>query len=180
MLVEFGRLAARESMSSVIRIGNMSFLSKASNRTLRRIPAFVLAAGGLLGAAGSVLEAIHLLRTGAPARAIGDVLSLLLYAESTYAGVLLWKGVARRTFHLALLSFLLQVPIISYRGFVFTFSTLLNVRLILGDVNRHLLADLASSSNIYYVPGQTVWMLGINLVGIAGVCYLFWLRGKEA
>ena len=150
------------------------------NRTPRRILAVVLALGGLLGAAGSVLEGIHLLRTGTAPRAIGDGISLLLYAEAIYAGILLWRSGARKSIALALMSFLLQIPIISYKGWVYTFSTLLNVRLIFGDVNRHLLADLASSSNIYYSPGQTVWMIGINLVGVAGVCYLLWLSRSEA
>ena len=150
------------------------------NRTPRRIFAFLLAFGGLIGAAGSVLESIHLLRMGATPRAIGDGISFLLYAESIYAGILLWRSHAYKSIALALVSFLLQIPIISYRGWVYTFSTLLNVRLIFGDVNRHLLADLASSSNIYYSPGQTVWMIGINLVGVAGVCYLLWLARDEA
>jgi hypothetical protein len=154
--------------------------SQTRNRTLRRIFAFILAFGGLIGAAGSVLESIHLLRTGAASRAIGDGISLLLYAGSIYAGILLWKSAAPRSIALAFVSFLLQIPIISYKGVVYTFSTLLNVRLIFGDVNRHLLADLASSSNIYYSPGQTVWMFGINLVGVAGVCYLLWLARDKA
>lgn len=145
-----------------------------------RIAAFVLAFGGLLGALGSVLEGVHFLRLGVGARSVGDAISLVLYAESVYAGALLWRSAGRRSIALSVASFLLQIPIVSYRGWVYTFSTLLNVRVIFGDVNRHLLADLASSSNIYHVPGQTVWMVGVNLIGLVGVFYLLWLmQSKE-
>lgn len=129
------------------------------------IIALFLVAGGLLGLLSSVLMCVHLAQRHQNPAVIATVLSVPMFAWSVLTGIALWRG-APWGFQSAKLLFALQVPTFSVVRFGYEFSTLISLRLMIGNTTHHIGGNIGSSVNFYLLPQSLGFMFGINIVAV--------------
>jgi uncharacterized membrane protein (UPF0136 family) len=141
---------------------------------------FLLVVGGLLGLLGAVMMAVQAFHQHQNSRLVSGVLGGALFAWSIMAGIDLWRD-RPRGFKWAKILFALQVPIFSLGHFVYEFSTLLSIRVEIGNTTHHVAADIGSSSNIFWLPQPPGFLLGVNVVAVAVLVFLRhyrWVAGS--
>lgn len=132
---------------------------------------FLLVAGGLLGILGSVQMGLHSAQQHESLRVISAIIGIALFVWGILAGVELWRA-RPRGFKWAKILFALQVPTFSAAHFVYEFSTLFSLRVMIGNTNHYIGGNIGSSCNIYLLPQSLGFMLGINIVAVAVFLYL--------
>ena len=137
----------------------------------RRIIAFLLVAGGVLGILGSLSMAGHFAGRQESLRVGSAVVSAGLFAWGILTGVSLWRGTARG-FRWATFLYALQVPVFSVGPVSYEFSTLLSFRVMAGNTTHFVGANIGSSANIFLSDQSLGFMCGINLVAVIALCCL--------
>jgi|SRR5579859_4638940 len=150
-------------------------MSEKPERVVRlgaRFVAFLLVAGGGLGILASVQMTVHFVHEDRVDRLLVALLSIPVFAWSAVKGVDLWRG--RPTgYWWAKLLFSLQIPAVCVSRLTYEFSTGMSARVLFGHSNRRFGADIGSSLNFLISPEPLGWMLGVNLLAVIVVLYLF-------
>jgi hypothetical protein len=156
-----------------------------SNKTNRkamwgaRFISFLLIAGGILGILASVQMITHFAHEHHLYRVAVGVISIAVFAWSGLKGVDLWRGIPSG-YRWAKLLFVLQIPAVCVSRLTYEFSTGMSARVLFGNSNRRFGADIGSSLNLLISPEPLGWMLGINLVAVLVVIYLYTVTREGA
>jgi hypothetical protein len=137
-----------------------------------RVISLFLMLGGLLGFFGTYFLVVHAIRQHQGIRVISTVVSAVLFAACILSGVELWSG-KPRGFKFAKILLGLQIPVFALARFTYEFSTFFSLRVMIGNTNRTIGANIGSSGNIYLLPQSPGFMAGINLVAVAALCCLY-------
>ena len=137
-----------------------------------RIISSFLIVGGLFGFLGTYFLVAHAIRQHQDIRVISTIVSVVLFAACIFGGIALWRG-KPRGFKVAKILFALQIPVFSVARFSYEFSTFFSVRMMIGNTNRTIGADIDSSGNFYLLPHSLGFMGGINLVAVAAIFCLY-------
>ncbi|MDQ6733538.1 MAG: hypothetical protein M3Z35_05385, partial [Nitrospirota bacterium] len=136
-----------------------------------RIIAFVLVAGGALGILNSVSTGLHTAHQQQSLRVISAIISAALFAWGILTGIALWRATPHG-FKWAKILFALQVPVFSAGRLVYEFSTLLSLRVMIGNTSRYVGGDIGSSSTIYLSSQSLGFLFGLNIVAVLALVYL--------
>lgn len=137
-----------------------------------RFVSFLMIAGAMLGILSSVFLAPRLAQEHRPYRVAVAVVSVAVFAWAAVKGIDLWRG-KPGGYRWAKVLFALQIPAVSVARFSYEFSTGMSARVMFGHSNRRFGADIGSSLNLLISPEPQGWMLGINIVAVIVVVYLF-------
>jgi hypothetical protein len=108
-----------------------------------------------------------------PYHIIVPAISIVVFAWGVCKGISLWRG-KPSGYKWAKILFALQIPVFSLGRLSYEYSTGFSARIMIGHTNRHVGGDIGSSLNFLISPEALGWMLGINLVAVAVLIYLFW------
>jgi len=137
-----------------------------------RVVAFLLIFGGIVGIIASVQMSTHLMHEHLPVRMVVGALSVTVFGWSALKGIDLWRG-KPSGYRWAKLLFILQIPAFCISRLTYEFSTGVSARILFGNSNRRIGADIGSSLNFLLSPEPLGWMLGTNLVAVVVTIYLF-------
>ena len=137
-----------------------------------RIISTFLIIGGLFGFLGTYFLVVHEIRQHQDIRVISTVVSVVLFAASIFGGIELWRGKARG-FRFAKILFALQIPVFTVARFTYEYSTFFSLRIMLGNTNRTIGADIGSSGNFHVWAQPVGTMAGINLIAVAVIFCLY-------
>jgi hypothetical protein len=137
-----------------------------------RFVSFLLIAGGILGILAAIQMTIHFGHEHRPDRVVVPVISVIVFGWGAIKGIALWRG-HPSGYRWAKLLFVLQIPALCVGRLTYEFSTGMSARVLFGHSNRRFGADIGSSLNFLISPEPLGWMLGMNLVAVVVVFYLF-------
>jgi len=137
-----------------------------------RIISSLLIVGGLFGLLGTYFLVVHAIRQHQDIHVTSTIVSTLLFAASIFGGIELWRG-RPRGFKFAKILFALQIPIFTVLRFTYEFSTFFSLRIMIGNTNRTIGADIGSSGNFQVWDHPVGFMAGINLIAVAVIVYLY-------
>ena len=149
--------------------------SRGKMRYGRSIIGFLLVAGGLLGILGSVQMGLHSAQQHQSLRVASAIIGTALFAGGILTGIALWQATPRG-FKWAKILFALQVPVFGVGCFSFEFSTLLSLRVMIGNTTHRIGGNIGSSLNLYWSPQSLGFMFGINIVAVIALLYLITRR----
>src|SRR5262245_49190708 len=145
---------------------------KKSHVYVTRFISFLLVAGAILGVLASLQVITHFAHEHVLHRLIVAVLSLPVFAWCAVKGVDLWSG-KPAGYRWAKLLFAFQIPAFCGSRLTYECSTGMSARIMFGHTNRRFGADIGSSLNLLISPEPLGWMLGVNLLALVVVIYLF-------
>jgi hypothetical protein len=102
---------------------------------------------------------------------ISSILAIALFAWSIPTGVGVWRE-SPRDLNWAKVLFALQVPVFGIGRLVYQYSTFFSLRIMVGNTNRNIGADIGSSSDFYLSPHSVGFMFGVNFVALVALAYL--------
>jgi hypothetical protein len=142
-----------------------------------RFVSVLLMAGGLLGIFVSIQMAVHFAHESRTDRFVVAALSIPLFAWCMPVAVSLWRG-NPRGYRWATILFAAQIPAFCISRLTYEFSTGASGRIMFGHSSHRFGANIGSSLNLLVSPEPPGWMVGINLVAIVVVIYLWTLTRR--
>lgn len=155
-----------------------SGMSTAAGRLGQKTVAVFLAGGGLLGLANVIRIGLYVAQRHMNFDVMPAVMSVTIFVCCISTGIALWRAVpwGRR---LATILLALQIPLFNIGRFVYEFSALLSVRLLIGDTNSHFLPDIGSSFNLALLPEPVGLRFGVNIVAATMLAFLTWVSRPD-
>jgi hypothetical protein len=150
----------------------MGGIEKTAIRYGARFVSFLLIAGGILGILASVQMTVHFAHENRLYRVVVALISIPIFAWCVVKGIDLWRG-KPSGYRWAKLLFILQIPAVCVSRLTYEFSTGMSARIMFGHSNRQFGADIGSSLNLLISPEPLGWMLGVNILAVLVVIYLF-------
>jgi hypothetical protein len=152
----------------------MSDMGNIATRYGAKFVSVLLIAGGVLGILASVQMTVHFAHEHRLYRVAVALISIPVFAWCILKGIDLWRG-KPSGYRWAKLLFLLQIPAVCLSRLTYEFSTGISARVVFGHSTRRFGADIGSSLNLLISPEPLGWMLGINVLAVVVVVYLFWV-----
>jgi len=144
----------------------------------QKTAAVFLAGGGLLGLANVIRIGLYVAQRHMNFDVLPAFMSVAIFVCCISTGIGLWRAVPWGL-RLATILLALQIPLFNIGRFVYEFSALLSVRLLIGDTSSHFLPDIGSSFNVALLLEPVGLRFGINIVAAAMLAFLIWVSRSD-
>ncbi|PTQ70622.1 hypothetical protein [Pseudomonas sp. GV071] len=135
-----------------------------------RALAVLLVSGGLLGISTGVILGLQLLAVSLlMILPVSMLLAVNLWA--VVAGIALWRGTARG-WKWGSICYAMQIPILAIHGASYEFFTGLALKLMGGEVDKHLSLQFGATFDFFSDITSTSLFYGINLLAVMALIYL--------
>jgi hypothetical protein len=139
-----------------------------------RALAVLLVSGGLLGISTGVILGLQLLAVSLlMILPVSMLLAVNLWA--VVAGIALWRGTARGWkwgWKWGSICYAMQIPILAIHGASYEFFTGLALKLMGGEVDKHLSLQFGATFDFFSDITSTSLFYGINLLAVMALIYL--------